>query len=70
MSGVVWTMNWKKSNNLNMKAIRFEDGGPFSRQFADSESSATFIGKKQVDRCPSDDLEQYEQLRKKVEKKG
>jgi hypothetical protein len=48
--------------------IKFEDGGPYSREFAESESAATYFDKKKVDRCPSDDLEQYQKKLKRNEK--
>ena len=51
-----------------MMSIRFEDGGPYSRKFAESESAATGFNKKRVDRCPSDDLEQYQKKPKQNEK--
>ena len=46
-------------------SIKFEDGGPHSRKFAESERAATCFNKKRVDRCPSDDLEQYQKKPKK-----
>jgi hypothetical protein len=46
-------------------SIKFEDGGPHSRKFAESERTATYFNKKRVDRCPSDDLEQYQKKTKK-----
>tara|TARA_R110000850_G_scaffold239438_2_gene364213 strand:+ start:120 stop:293 length:174 start_codon:yes stop_codon:yes gene_type:complete len=48
--------------------IKFEDGGPYSRKFSESESAATGFNKKRVDRCPSDDLEQYQKKPKQNEK--
>jgi|TARA_R110000824_G_scaffold390009_1_gene586301 hypothetical protein len=51
-----------------MMSIKFEDGGPYSREFVESESAATHFDKKKVDRCPSDDLEQYQKKPKQNEK--